>query len=93
MKITLDVSDKNESTDAPWWIIIDPNKNFNKSNVDLFAGCIDGPYFSRQEAQDYLNGHLYNYSKKAVVYCMSAYRARQYREAYREARNNIEDKI
>ena len=85
MKITLDVSEDNECTSEPWWAILDPSF-YASNNVDYLAGCIEGPFFSREEAQAELDATRYNYSKRACVYCMSGYHTRQYKAACREAR-------
>lgn len=73
MKITLDVSEKNEGTSYPWWLIIDPEQNLSKDERAIYniAGMITGPFFSRDSAQNFLNATRYNFSKHAVVYCHS----------------------
>ena len=80
MKVTIEVSEENEGTAAPWWVIIDPEQNFNKdiSGVRNIAGMVIGPYFSREEANAELRDRSYYYSKNAVVYCMGGSYTRQY---------------
>lgn len=73
MKIQLDISEKNEGTRSPWWTIIDPRQNL-KTDVDgiyNIASMITGPFFSREEATQYLQNHRYNFGKNAKVYCHS----------------------
>lgn len=80
MNITLTVSEENEATSYPWWIIVDPRQSF-RCNPHEIASMITGPFFSRKEAQDFLDATRYNFSKRAVVYCASGHNSRQYREA------------
>ena len=80
MKIELEVSEENEGTSAPWWVIIDPRQNF-KTNYDgiyAIASMIEGPFFSREEAENTLKRTRYNYSKGAKVFCMSGCHTVQY---------------
>ena len=84
MKITLEVSENNECTAEPWWVIVDPHQNM-ECNVDMAAGDITGPFFSREEAESTLRATHYNYSKRACVYCKSGYYTRQYKAACRKA--------
>ncbi|GAG77415.1 unnamed protein product, partial [marine sediment metagenome] len=46
---------------------------------------ITGPFFSREEAQSYLDARRHNFSKKAEVWCLSGCYTDQYRIKYREA--------
>lgn len=67
------ISNKNESTSYPYWIIIDPSQNF-KTNVEgLFniANMITGVFFSRESAEDFLKRTRYNFSPNAKVFCHS----------------------
>lgn len=84
LKITLTVSDKNEGTRAPWWMIVDPRQNMR---CDLYeaASQITGPFFSRKEAQDFLDATRYNFSSRAKVYCHSGCYSRKYDSAISEA--------
>lgn len=92
MKITLEVSTETESTSSPWWTIIDPKQNLrvdtSTDNQPLhdIASMITGPFFSRKEAEDYLQGAKHHFSKNAKVFCHSGNYSRQYDSAYREAR-------
>ena len=89
MRIELEVSEKNEGTESPWWIIIDPRQNLEtKREQALYniAFMITGPLFSRESAQNFLDRTSYNFSKQAKVYCHSGYYSEQYKSACRKAR-------
>lgn len=91
MKIEIEVSEKNESTSYPWWIIIDPHTidrdPFSRS-VNGIAHCISGLFFSRESAQAYLDSHHYDFSKDARVYCKSGYHSLEYKQAFERAAMN-----
>lgn len=91
MRIELDVSDKNEYTAEPWWLIIDPQQNFNKGEQGIYniANMITGPFFSREEGEKVLKARSHHYSKHAVVFCHSGCNSIQYYNAYREAENKL----
>lgn len=67
------LSNKNEWTSHPYWIIIDPKQNFktNEDGVHYIAGMITGVFFSRQSAQNHLIRKRHHFSDNAVVYCCS----------------------
>ena len=90
MKITLNVSEENEATEFPWWLIIDPEQNLSKSkgSCQVIADMITGPFFSRKEAEDHLRSRRYAFGTNAVVYCHSGYWSKQYKEAIR---NGVKD--
>ena len=94
MKIEIEVSEENESTRAPWWMIIDPKQNFctGRDASHNIAGMITGPFFSRKEAQSVLDGQRYNFGRGAVVFCASGHANRNYCQqianAEREARKS-----
>ena len=93
MKIELDVSEENESTAEPWWMIVDPGQNFVtdlQGAANVAMGMITGPFFSREEAETVLKRTRYNYGKGAVVWCASGCHTIQYCNAYREARKKKE---
>jgi hypothetical protein len=77
MKVTIEVSEKNECTAAPYWLILDPKQNMD-CDVHWLASQIAGTFFSREEAQVELDNTRYNYSKRAVVFCMSGHYSKQY---------------
>lgn len=87
MKIEIDVSEKNEGTSSPWWMIVDPKQNFkiNEDGVYAVASMITGPFFSREEAEDVLKATRYNYGKGAAVFCASGYYTRQYAKKLKDA--------
>ena len=88
-KIEIEVSDKNEATRAPYWIILDPQQNMGLS-IHMLAGQISGLFFSREEAERYLNATRYNFSARACVYCCSGHHGRQYNDACDKARIGYE---
>lgn len=81
MKIEIEVSDKNEGTDSPYWVIIDPKQNMS-ADADCVASMITGVFFSRESAQKHLDGRRYAFSKRAVVYCLSGYWSREYKNCF-----------
>jgi hypothetical protein len=85
MKIEIDVSEKNEGTASPWWMIIDPKQMMKPDVYDVAVGMITGPFFSREEGQRHLDNHRNKFSKRALVYCHSGYNSGQYDTAYRKA--------
>ena len=80
MKIEIEVSEKNEATASPYWLIIDPRQNFRCDEQGLcnIASMITGPFFSREEAQQVLEIRSHHYTKNACVYCHSGYNTIQY---------------
>lgn len=85
MKIEVEISEKNEYTSAPWWIIIDPEPLDRGHSVNRVASCITGPFFSRESAQSHLSNRYYDFSGLACVYCSSGYSSLEYRNAIRDA--------
>lgn len=85
MKIEIDVSDENEGTAEPWWVIVDPKQMMKPDPYAVMMGMVTGPYFSRKEAQEYLANHRYNFTSMAVVYCASGCYSEIYKKAYRAA--------
>jgi len=73
METNLKISNKNEFTSCPFWIIIDPKQNFtvDEDGIHRIAGMITGIWFSREAAQIFLDRTRYNFSKNAKVYCHS----------------------
>ena len=69
------ISEKNEGTAYPFWIIIDPCQNFktDSKGIHRIASMITGVWFSREAAQEFLDKTRYNFSKNARVYCHSGY--------------------
>lgn len=83
IKVTINVSTKVESTDSPWWVIVDPKKRAR--GIIGLAAQITGPFFSRSEAEDHLANRRYEFSKNAIVYCKSGCWTSEYKDAYRAA--------
>lgn len=100
MKLTLEVSEDNECTSFPWWVIVDPQPDYGRrilmgrdeERIHTAAAMVTGPFFSREEAEDELKATRYNYSKRAVVYCKSGCYSRQYQWKMREASKHWADK-
>lgn len=84
IEVTVQVSEENEITDAPYWLIIDPEQMM-KPSVDHVAHMITGLFFSRKEAEEHLEARRHAFSSKAVVYCHSGHAANQWREAWHTA--------
>ena len=81
MKITLEVSEDNEATSYPWWVILDAGQNMSL-DIRVLANQITGPFFSRENAERHLQRSRYNFGKRARVYCMSGHNSLQYRQAH-----------
>lgn len=73
------ISAKNEATEYPYWMILDPVQMM-KPNIYALSGMIDGPFFSRQAAADYLHAKRHNYTDRAKVFCCSGHKSRDWRE-------------
>lgn len=89
MIVAIDVDcENNESTSSPWWVVIDPRRNHSKraEAAHNIAGMVTGPFFSRDAAQGYLDGHRYNFGPGAVVFCMSGCYSKQYSDAIKSAK-------
>jgi hypothetical protein len=85
MKVELEVSELNEGTGSPWWVIVDPKQMMRPDPYQVMMGMITGPFFSRKDATDFLNAKRHRYSTKAVIYCASGRDSYQYDKAYKEA--------
>lgn len=81
-KIVIALSEDNESTDAPYWLILDPKQNMSK-DLYVLASQITGPFFSRDSAERHLKNRSHAYSKSAAVFCMSGYFSPEYKHACR----------
>lgn len=90
MKLEIEVSEKNESTESPWWVIIDAREVEDPTNYHVVASMISGPFFSRESAQRHLNARRYAFGDGAVVYCMSGYPSEEYKSAYRAALRRVQ---
>ncbi len=67
----------NEATRAPYWIIVDPHQMFT-CDVHYAASMITGIFFSRKDAEEFLQRTRYNFSKHAKVYCHSGHNSAKY---------------
>ena len=85
MKIQIEISEENESTSFPYWLILDPSQNM-RADIYILAGQVTGPFFSREEAEAELTSRRYSYGKKAKVYCHSGYNSRQYKRLIQEVK-------
>jgi len=83
MKIYIEVSDDNEGTTAPFWIILDPVRN-KGYNIRGLAHQITGLFFSRKEAEEYLKRFSYRYSERATVYCKTGCSGEQYANQFND---------
>lgn len=87
----------NEGTDSPWWMVIDPgqihgimegvaehNEVPNRVMItNAIAFSVEGPFFCRQDAENYLKSRHYDYSMDAIVWCSSGYRSMKYKNLCR----------
>lgn len=87
MKIEIELSEENEGTSEPWWVIIDARQNIS-CDIHVAASQITGPFFSRDEAQDVLDFKRHRFSSRAHVYCLSGYMTRQFKDAIRPSPNS-----
>ena len=77
----------NEGTAAPYWLILNPKQNMSL-DIDTLAGQIEGPYFCREDAENYLLAHRHNFGQRAKVYCMSGCYSNKYSFLYGEIEKN-----
>lgn len=59
-----------EATAHPYWMIIDPRQMMKPAVGDV-ASMVTGPFFSRQEANNWLDRCRHRFSDRARVYCAS----------------------
>ena len=72
----------NESTESPYWLILDPCQNMS-CDVHMLANQITGPFFSREDAQQHLENRRHAFSNRAKVYCHSGYWSPKYKNLCR----------
>jgi len=90
MKVkSFELSDKNEATAYPYWIIIDPCQMM-KPDCHMVASMITGIFFSRESAEEYLKRKSHHFSNKAVVYCHSGYDT-DWEDLIRESKEEVSD--
>lgn len=82
--ITLNLSTDNEGAAAPWWVVVDPRQSMSADPHNI-CSMVDGPFFSRESAEKWMVANKHNYSKRAVVYCMSGHHSHEYRRACEKA--------
>ena len=81
MKVTIELSEDDEGTLYPWWLIVNPTQMMSPHVARVAMGMIDGPFFSRESAERYLLAHRYNYGKHAKVWCASGCHSCEWRNA------------
>lgn len=81
IKETLKAAD-NEITKDPYWLILDPKQNMS-CDIHHLAGQITGPFFSRDDAEEFLKASRYNFSDRAHVYCLSGCYSHKYSQLYK----------
>jgi hypothetical protein len=78
----------NEATEAPYWLIIDPERLHVEEDVEpdvhAITPCITGPFFCREDAEDHLRSRHYAFSDRAVVYCHSGHWSVKYKRYCQE---------
>jgi len=83
-EIKISISEENEGSCSPYWLILDPRQNMS-ANIHDLAAQITGPFFSRESAKQHLNSRRYAFGKRACVYCMSGYWSKEYKTALKNA--------
>jgi len=78
----------NEATRVPYWLILDPSQNM-QCDIHLMAGGITGPFFCREDAENFLSITRYNFSGRARVYCMSGHNSKKYVAALDEINRGL----
>jgi NTP pyrophosphatase (non-canonical NTP hydrolase) len=87
--------DMSEGTSFPWWIIVDPKPvagrllDFDGAITAIAMAAVTGPFFSREEATDFLEATRYNFGAHAVVWCSSGNYSKGYRELLRLAKVHV----
>jgi hypothetical protein len=62
---------ENEATKDPWWAIV--------TNSPRGEVVHAGPYFSREQAREFLENHRHRFSKSAFVFCFSGFQSPEYK--------------
>jgi len=73
----------NEATASPYWLILDPKQNMN-CDIYCLAQQITGPFFNREDAENFLKKTRYNFSKRAEVFCMPGCYSDKYHNFYKD---------
>lgn len=83
IKETLNAAN-NESTRAPYWLILDAHSQNMSCEIHMLASMITGPFFCREDAQEFLRSTRYNFSERAKVYCCSGTHSEKYTKLFEE---------
>lgn len=88
------ISEQNEGTSFPFWVIIDPRQNFKTDNQGLhnIASMVTGVWLSREAAQEFLDRTRYNFSEHARVFCHSGCYSQDWIELSKELNKQIKMK-
>lgn len=92
MRIELEISENNEGTDCPYWLIIDPEQMLKPRANIVAMNMIYGLFFSREEAEEELKNKNYFYSKRAEVWCLSGNRSKQYSDVFKYSNKEFQIK-
>lgn len=87
LHITFPKPQNGEFTSCPVWFVIDPRSDWISGetiSVRDIGLMFDGPFFSREEATNYLENNRHNYSGAAIVYCKSGNASPRYRAAFQD---------
>ncbi len=86
MKIELEVLERENGVEFPWWFILDGGPETDLCKTDR-AYWIKGPFFSRAEADEQLKVEIHNHGEGAKVKCASAFHSYSYKQAIYAAEN------
>jgi hypothetical protein len=70
------VTRKNEGTNYPWWFIVAGNRKTIDSPMR-----IEGPFFSREAAEEQRKARIYAYGEKSYVWCAGGSESDEYTAA------------
>ena len=85
LHVTFPKPQDNECTNCPVWFVIDPRHDWISGetiSVRDIGLMFDGPFFSREEATNYLGRNRHTYTSAAIVYCKSGHASPRYRAAF-----------
>ncbi len=80
-EVVLSHGKENECTSYPFWAIVSPLRSGRYE-------MLDGVWFNRKDAEDFLKAYAYNYSKDAQVFCFSGNRSWHMKEIYAIAKED-----
>lgn len=84
-KVTINLSDNREGTNAPFWVIIDPHQMMRANAQEVALNMIRGVWFSRESAEEHFRECRYRYGERAQVWCLSGYASDEWCQAIKEA--------